>query len=122
MRRSCSFGEKVPDLLLAHTGHRGLLHCVPTITKLGPDDRAESRRRGCPQRPSCRAWCVLTVVCQVVTFPRRGFSKCGRPPPRHERGNAWCLHNGKADVARFGGTTISKVLANPALAKDCKPV
>ena len=29
---------------------------------------------------------------------------------------------GKPDLARFGGTTISKVLPNPALAKDCKPV
>jgi hypothetical protein len=29
---------------------------------------------------------------------------------------------GKPDVARFGGTTISKVLPNPALAKPCKPV
>ena len=29
---------------------------------------------------------------------------------------------GKADVARFGGTTISKMLPNPAVAKDCKPV
>jgi hypothetical protein len=29
---------------------------------------------------------------------------------------------GKPDLARFGGTTISKVEPNPALAKDCKPV
>jgi hypothetical protein len=29
---------------------------------------------------------------------------------------------GRPDLARFGGTTISKVLTNPALAKDCKPV
>ena len=29
---------------------------------------------------------------------------------------------GKPDVALFGGTIISKVLPNPTLAKDCKPV
>jgi hypothetical protein len=29
---------------------------------------------------------------------------------------------GKPDIARFGGTTISKVLPNPALATPCKPV
>jgi hypothetical protein len=29
---------------------------------------------------------------------------------------------GKPDLARFGGTTISKVLPNPALAAPCKPV
>jgi hypothetical protein len=29
---------------------------------------------------------------------------------------------GKPDLARFGGTTISKVLPNPTLAKTCKPV
>jgi hypothetical protein len=29
---------------------------------------------------------------------------------------------GKPDTTRFGGTIISKVLPNPALAKDCKPV
>jgi uncharacterized Zn-binding protein involved in type VI secretion len=29
---------------------------------------------------------------------------------------------GKPDLARYGGTTISKVQPNPALGKDCKPV
>jgi hypothetical protein len=29
---------------------------------------------------------------------------------------------GKPDLARYGGTTISKVLPNPAVAKPCKPV
>jgi hypothetical protein len=29
---------------------------------------------------------------------------------------------GRSDTARYGGTIISKVLPNPALAKDCKHV
>src|SRR5262249_36435381 len=33
MRSSCPFGEKVPDLLLAHAGHGGLLHSVLTIPR-----------------------------------------------------------------------------------------
>src|SRR5215813_11084895 len=92
MRRSCPFGEKVPDLLLAHAGHRGLLHCALTTTKLGPHDQVKVIAACARSVGVAALGGVLTVVCQVVTFPRRGFSKGERPLPRHERGNAWCLH------------------------------
>src|SRR6266566_5189383 len=70
MRRSCSFGEKVPDLLLAHAGHGGLLHCVLRTAKLLR-----------PEKPAW--WCLIAGGGTMAPAPCAGRDRGHHVP--HDR-------------------------------------